>query len=1035
MSELELGIYERLLDSELSDALTANPELVTILRKVDDEAAPHTYSQFIAQLLKQALRSINPDTRIPLLNQIIDLLAATDGLEYITRNRLLSERKNLLTEINQSTTSLPRPQTPLTTSALLTGLGTDPALEHELRAEMATADRVDILVSFIKWSGLRLLRPGFEKLAERGIPIRILSTSYMGASDPVALEWLSQLPNVDVRLSYDTGGTRLHAKAYHFIRKSGYSTAYIGSANMSHAAMTQGLEWTVKVTAQDMPHILSRFVAEFATYWESNEFEVYNENEFKRFRKAINHYKLRANDSPAFFADITPKPFQQRILEALQATREAGSRRNLVVAATGTGKTVISALDYKQLTVTNRSKPPLLFVVHRKEILEQALSCFRTVLKDQNFGELLVDGMEPAEWTHVFASVQSLNSKQPWRRLGAEHFRYIIVDEAHHGAANSYRPLFDHLCPEILLGLTATPERMDGSSILPDFDNQLAAEIRLPEALEEKLLCPFHYFGVTDSIDLTDDRFWSNGRYDQRVLEEVLTGDDLRAKDRVDTVLQAINRYQPDLDNVRGVGFCAGVLHAQYMAEHFNQANIPSAVLLGSTAREVRAERLQAFRNGKLKFLFTVDVLSEGVDIPEINLVLFLRPTESLTVFLQQLGRGLRHAINKDCLTVLDFVGQTHRKYRLDTKFAALLSRKRQRIDREIENDFPNLPPGCSIQLERVARERVLAKIKDVLNNLKQFIPEVIQSWDAEQSTPLTFGNFIEATDLSPVEVLSKKSWSEWKALASKTAPPDDPDIKTARKALARIALRSDPELLKNLQQIDKDPKVEEATRTYGESQSTAMHYIMWGQKGERVGVDSAESSFAKWKSNSSVAADAAEVAAWCQSKHTTSIRDIELPYPCNLKLHAQYGSAEIKAALGISNINKSGPTGLGVIPIEKLKTYVHLITFRKDERDFSPTTQYRDYPISRTKIHWESQSNTSQSSPTGQNYLHFKERGYTILFFARLEKRDAGETCPFVFLGPAKNLLNYEGNRPISMTWELDYPIPAELFEAARSV
>lgn len=1035
MSELELGIYERLLDGELKDALTASPELIAILRKIDDEAAPHTYAQFIAQLLQQALRSIKPDTRISLLNQIIELLAATDGLEYMERNRLLSSGQNLLTEVNQSTTALPRPQTPLSTSALLTGLGNDPALEHELRAEMATADRVDILVSFIKWSGLRLLVPSFERLAERGIPIRILSTSYMGASDPVALEWLSKLPNVDVRLSYDTGGTRLHAKAYHFIRKSGYSTAYIGSANMSHAAMTQGLEWTVKVTAQDMPHILSRFVAEFATYWESNEFEVYNEHEFQRFRKAINNYKLRSNSGPTFFADITPKPFQQRILEALQAKREAGSTRNLVVAATGTGKTVISALDYKRFTEAAQSNPPILFVVHRKEILEQALSCFRTVLKDQNFGELLVDGIEPTEWTHVFASVQSLNSQQPWQKLGAQHYRYVVVDEAHHGAAKSYRPLFDHLDPEVLLGLTATPERMDGSSILPDFDNQLAAEIRLPEALEEKLLCPFHYFGVTDSVDLADDRFWKNGRYDKSELEAVLTGDDIRAKARVDTVLQAINRYQPDLDGVRGVGFCAGVAHAQYMADHFNQVGISSAVLLGSTAREVRTERLQSFREGRLTFLFTVDVLSEGIDIPEINLVLFLRPTESLTVFLQQLGRGLRHAINKDCLTVLDFVGQTHRKYRLDTKFAALLSRKRQRIDSEIENDFPNLPPGCSIQFERVARERVIAKIKDVLNNLKQFIPEVIQSWDTEQSTPLTFGNFIEATALSPIEVLSKKSWSEWKALAQKTAPPNDPDIKTARKALSRLALRNDPNLLKNFQELDQDSKVEEATQTYGPSQTTAMHYVMWGQKGEGVGVDSAESSFTKWISNKSIAADAAEVAAWRQTKYTTSIRDIELPYPCDLKLHASYGSAEIKAALGLASIQKSGPTGQGVIHVEPLKTYVHLLTFRKDERDFSPSTQYRDYPISRTKLHWESQSTVSQSSNTGQNYLNFRTKGYTILFFARLDKREEGETCPFVFLGTAKDLLNYEGNRPISMTWELDYPIPAELFEAARSV
>ncbi|WPJ98091.1 DUF3427 domain-containing protein [Coraliomargarita algicola] len=1035
MSELEVGIYERLLDTELSDALGSNPELISILRKIDDEAAPHTYAQFIAQLLQQALRSTKAEARIPLLNQIIELLAATDGLEYIERNRLLSDSKNLLTEVNHSKTALPRPQTPLSTSALLTGLGNDPALEHELRAEMATADRVDILVSFIKWSGLRLLIPSFERLAQRKIPIRILSTSYMGASDPVALEWLSKLPNVDVRLSYDTGGTRLHAKAYHFIRNSGYSTAYIGSANMSHAAMTQGLEWTVKVTAQDMPHILSRFVAEFATYWESNEFEVYEEKEFVRFRKAINDYKLRKNAGPQFFADITPKPFQQRILEALAIAREAGSSRNLVVAATGTGKTVISALDYKQFAEAKNTKPPMLFVVHRKEILETALGCFRTVLKDQNFGELLVDGIEPTEWTHVFASVQSLNNKKPWQNYGTKHFEYVIVDEAHHGTANSYRALFEHLHPQILLGLTATPERMDGSSILPDFDDRFAAEIRLSEALEEKLLCPFHYFGVTDSIDLTDDRFWTNGRYDSRELEAVLSGDDIRAKTRVDTVLQAIERYQPDLSDVRAIGFCAGVKHAQYMADHFNQAGIPSAVLLGSTARDIRAERLRAFREGRLTFLFTVDVLSEGVDIPEINLVLFLRPTESLTVFLQQLGRGLRHAINKDCLTVLDFVGQTHRKYRLDTKFAALLSRKRQRIDKEIENDFPNLPPGCSIQLERVARERVLSKIKEVLNNLKQFIPEVIQTWDEEQSKPLTFGNFIEATELSPIEVLSKKTWSEWKALAHQKAPPRDPDIKTARKALPRLVLRNDPDLLSNFQKLNQDPKVEEATQTYGRQQATAMHYIMWGQKGENVGVDSAEGSFSKWQSNPSVAADAAEIAAWKQSKHTASIRNIQLPYPCDLKLHAQYGSAEIKAALDLSSIDKTGPTGQGVIHIEPLKTYVHLVTFNKDESDFSPTTQYRDYPISRTKLHWESQSNTSQSSKTGQNYIHFRERGYTILFFARLNKRQERETSPFIFLGSAKELLNYEGNRPISMTWELDHPIPAELFEEARSV
>ena len=569
---------------------------------------------------------------------------------------------------------------------------------------MATADRVDILISFIKWSGLRLLLPAFERLAQNGTPVRIISTSYMGASDPAALEWLSKQKNISVRVSYETDSTRLHAKAYHFIRNSGYSTAYIGSANMSHSAMTQGLEWTVKVTAQDMPHILERFAADFAAYWEKPEFEPLTEQNFSRFRQAINQYKQREYRGPAFFVDITPRPFQLRILEALTAARQNKSMRNLIVAATGTGKTVISALDYKRTCDEAGQKEKLLFVAHRKEILEQSLSCFRTVLRDQNFGELLFDGAEPQEWSHVFASVQSLQSKRPWEALGAEHFKFVVIDEAHHWTAASYRPLFEHLKPDILLGLTATPERMDGSRIVDDFGGHFTAEIRLPEALEEKLLCPFHYFGVSDNIDLAEERFWRNGKYDQKEVESVLTGDDIRAKQRAALVLDAIHRYQPDLDGVKGVGFCAGEKHAHYMADCFRRAGITATVILGTTNKLKRAEALQDFREGKIAFLFTVDVLSEGIDIPEINMVLFLRPTESLTVFLQQLGRGLRHAPNKDCLTVLDFVGQTHRNYRLDTKFTALLSRHRQRIDSEIENDFPNLPPGCSILLERVAR-------------------------------------------------------------------------------------------------------------------------------------------------------------------------------------------------------------------------------------------------------------------------------------------------------------------------------------------
>lgn len=1029
MSELKTGLYERPLDQELADLLSAHPELKATLRKIDDEAAPHLYAQFVGHLVHQALRIEQPNQRIALINRLIELLSQTDGLGFLQRKQLLQRDESLLLELNTEVKTTNRPSSPLYTSTLHTGQGTDPPLEHELRAEMETADSVDILVSFIKWSGLRLLLPAFEFLKERRIPVRIISTSYMGASDPNALEWLAKQDNVSIRVSFDSDATRLHAKAYHFIRKTGYSSAYIGSANMSHSAMTSGLEWTIKATQQDMAHVLERFTAEFSTYWESAEFEAYSETGFERFRQVIQRHRTPASNGPTFFAELNPKPFQKRILEALDADRSRGQNRNLVVAATGTGKTVISAIDYRNLAQKYNSQPSLLFVVHRKEILQQALGCFRTALRDQNFGELLVDGIQPTAWRHVFASIQSLSSSKLWDKLGHEHFEHIIVDEVHHGPASSYRPIFDNLNPRILLGLTATPERMDGKSLLNDFGGEFAAEIRLPEALEEKLLCPFHYFGVTDSVDLSSDRFWKNGRYDQAELDKVLTGDHLQAKSRLDVIIKALERYHPEYRSARTVGFCASKKHARYMSDSFADAGISTTTILGDTPREERAKLMQQFRSGEINFLFTVDVLSEGVDVPEIDMILFLRPTESITVFLQQLGRGLRHSPEKECLTVLDFVGQTHRNYRLETKFTALLSRRRQRLDKEIENDFPHLAPGCSILLERIARERLLTKVKKVLSNLKHFVPEVIKTWEHTTNKPLNFANFLSETALSPIDLLKRKSWSEWKAQSGLASPPSDPDLKQGRKALARISLRSDPTILTLIENIDSIEKIDDG------KMAIALHYLLWGQKGESAGVDTLEQSHKKWLNNPSLVSDAKEIAAWRRASTPHILRECPLPYHHILKLHAAYGSAEIKAAFGLSTLQQSGPTGQGVIHAKKLKTYIHLVTFRKEKQDFSPTTCYQDYPISPTRLHWESQSTITQESPTGQNYLHFLKRGYTILFFARLEKKIDGETAPFIFLGPAKSLLSVKDNRPISMIWELKHTIPAALFEEAKAV
>ncbi|MGV3533718.1 MAG: DUF3427 domain-containing protein [Chthoniobacteraceae bacterium] len=1036
---LPSGLYERLLDDELEGLLAARPDLTPIFQAIDDESSPQTYSQFLWHVIRRALPIAKHEHRLAIANRLVELLSAEDGLEYTRRKILLQRPKTLLHEIlAPGDQPRPRPSTPLSVSSLFTGHCGDPQLEHELRAEMMTADRVDILVSFVKFAGLRLLRPAFENLVARKVPVRIITTSYMGASDPLAVEWLAQQPGFSVRVSYDTERTRLHAKAYHFVRASGFSTAYIGSANMSRAAMTSGLEWTVKVTAQDMPHILARFAAEFEGYWAKDEFVPFDAGQAGRFRDAIAFAKRPADaGGPRFFADIRPHPFQDRILDALAAERAAGSFRNLVVAATGTGKTVMAAFDYARFRRANPERSRLLFVAHRKEILTQALDCFRTVLRDQNLGELLVDGSQPVQWEHVFASVQSLTSQRPWEHRCASYFDYVVVDEAHHGLASTYRPLFDHLQPAVLLGLTATPERMDGSSILSDFGHRFAAEIRLPEALEEKLLCPFHYFGISDPVAISDERFWRNGKFDEDALTEVYTADDLRARQRLDVILDSLERYQPDRKAIRGVGFCASVKHARFMAEKFREAGRQADVVLGDTPMAIREERIRDFRQGRLHFLFTVDVVSEGVDIPDINVVLFLRPTESLTVFLQQLGRGLRHAPEKDCLTVLDFVGQSHRRYRLDRKFSALLRTQRGRIDKEIERDFPNLPPGCSIQLERVARAHILNNIRESLGNLSAFIPEAIRTFEAEVGTPLNFAKFVEATGLMPLEILRNRTWSEWKASAYGQAPVADPDLKVVRSALRRVSLRTDVELLDQLRQLSGLPSErtaeEQAAYGFSNEESAAIHYLLWGKKGTQVGVRTYQESFNRWRANEASNADLQEIVEWRKAIHPYPTQALRLPGGVRLRLHAAYGLFEIKAAFGLADLGRSGSTGVGVIHIHPLRVYLHLVTFKKEDRDFAPTTRYRDYLISRTQLHWESQAATTRASRTGQNYLRFQELGYTILTFARMEKRIEGETAPFVFLGPATRLISAEGDRPISMVWELSHPVPAELFEAAR--
>lgn len=797
------GLYEEIINFALSEELSRFPAEQKSVSPIDGAEASSLLARYAAGIIKKGLDNISDSGgtiagQINLVNKIIDLVRHTAGNDEFSALEVDRKALQLLALLRdkdprlaaeKTAADITRPETSIAQSSLFTGAVHEPQMYTELKKEIASSDRIDMLVSFIKWSGLRLLIDELRDFTRNGGHLRIITTSYMGATDIKAVEELSALPDTEIKISYDTKRTRLHAKTYIFRRDTGFTTSYVGSSNLSNAAISSGLEWNVKVTYKDLPETVDKITATFESYWNSADFEFYSEDQRERLSRALNAERYSRDDSPALYTmDIAPYPYQKEILDELEAERFVrGFRRNLVVAATGTGKTVISALDYKRFRAQNPDRPcRLLFVAHREEILRQSLYTFRAVLKDANFGELLAGGSQCDDINYLFLSIQTFNSRSFYEKTRADFYDYIVVDEFHHAASASYQKLLSYYKPQILLGLTATPERMDGKSILGYFDNRIAAEIRLPEAIDRKLLCPFQYFGVTDTVDLSGLK-WSAGGYDKRELSNVYTFSGAVAERRAGLVVSSLLKYTADIGEVKGLGFCVSVEHAAYMSRYFNSRGIPSVSLTGETPDDERRAAASRLAKGELRFIFAVDIYNEGVDIPEVNTVLFLRPTESLTIFLQQLGRGLRLSENKDCLTVLDFIGQANRHYNFENKFASLLSGASRGVEREIKNGFVSCPKGCYIQLEKLAAKYVLDNIRSSYGSRRALVSRA-EGFTKESGLPLTLKNFLDYYRMAPGAMYKFASFSRIAADAGVLDDFNDPDEDVLTKALLRLS-------------------------------------------------------------------------------------------------------------------------------------------------------------------------------------------------------------------------------------------------------
>ncbi|MDN5600397.1 MAG: DUF3427 domain-containing protein, partial [Brachybacterium sp.] len=739
--------------------------------------------------------------------------------------------------------------------------------------------------------------------------------------------------------------------------------------------------------------------------------------------------------------DVRPYPHQSEMLGDLEAERKIHSRhRNLLVAATGTGKTVIAALDYKHLRPSPADQPSLLFIAHRKEILEQALRTYRDVLKDGSFGELFVGGLKPNRGRHVFASIQSIARTDELHHWAQDHFDVVVIDEFHHAEAATYRRVLDHFTPRELLGLTATPERADGVDVAAAFfDGRIASELRLWDALGADLLVPFHYFGLADDVDLRGIRF-SRGRYDLAQLDKIYTGNDARAA----KVLTSVHNKITDPIQMRALGFCVSVDHARYMAEAFNAAGLPALALSGESHSDERREGLEKLRHGELTCLFAVDLFNEGLDIPMVDTVLMLRPTQSATIFLQQLGRGLRRSDDKAVLTVLDFVGLQNEQFRFDLKFRALTGLSRNQLERNVKSGFPFLPPGSQIVFDQVAQDIVLTNIRKQLKlTTKDLVVDVRQHKVPDVAVrDYSVGTYLREAERSLADIYASSartfqgekraaSWSslvDWAFPAERGASDSEEDEALMRR-ISALTHVDDPDRLRAYRELLTAPSLplEIETNLY----AAMLFFSFWpsGTQGIRAGLEDL-------RARPQLISEVVDLLTYREQVTRSLPRALDGTLAATpLRSHAQFSREELLAGLGLGTLDTSTPGSIreGVKWLPSLQTDALLVTLKKSEADYSPTTMYRDYAINQHYFHWESQSTTSPESATGRRYATHAERGSNVALFVRRAKTGDIGTEPYTCLGTAQ-FESATGSRPMQIVWKLDRAMPIDLFLEAKA-
>ena len=924
-----------------------------------------------------------------------------------------------------------------------------------LKNELLNCKKFYFIVSFIRYSGLQILLSTLDELEKKGIKGEIITSVYLNITDSKSLKKLLSYKNIKVKI-YNNSSESFHTKAYLF-KKNKYHTCIIGSSNISQSALYSAEEWNVKLTESNFFEIYKKSISQFKNLWNSDKaielsedfiFEYENYKNNLKLQKTFDYIKIKNNKN-----HFEPNSMQKEILEKLKNTRKSGNKKGLVVAATGTGKTYLAAMDIKNFFENKEKK--FLFLAHREELLENAILVCKKIMKigENKIGRIF-GGKKETEKKIIFATVQSLQNN--YLEFSKNYFDYIVIDEFHHSSAKSYTKILNYFNPKFLLGLTATPERMDGKDILELCDYNLVGEMGLKRAMEQDLIAPFHYFGINDETFDYEKIPYKNGKYQEDILVKNLSNNK-----RVDYIIESIKKIGFDGEKMSCIAFCENINHANFMNKNFNKNGYISEILTSKTSKFEREKILEDFKNKKSEILCVVDILNEGIDIPNINLLLFLRPTFSSTIFTQQIGRGLRKCENKDFVTIIDFIGN-HKKDYIIAKFfyeemlnnKNILYSKKEKLIKEIKTNFENVPMASYVELDRICQERIINKIEKINFNSKIMLKEAYDS----------FKNEIGKNDDEILEILDfDRNIELFIELSSKYG-----SFYTAQKSLESNSIDelnfSNIEFLSYLEKkltlvepftylimdlfLDKDKKIKNITendvlkkyKNYFNILEFKNTYLI-----KRILKELVEDEILDFESNSEFKNEK----NYKISKKYKNNFFKDKNFLKRLKQLIILGLSEFKNN-DISQFNenilinykKYRRIELQILLDSKVPKGSWRAGYANTEKDICLFVTYDKSHILQENlkydnslhsddiIQWISQPKTYHTSSVGQMFIKHGEKGIKVHIFVRkFAFLDNKKTNPFIYLGNANYYKSY-GDKPMTILWKLKNKIPFEIIK-----